>query len=178
MPENDDPAVASVSSKALRGHSSQFFVAGELCRRGLVAVVTLGGCPNTDVLCSNTEGTLFVHIQVKTCTPHSRTCSVGLKAERDYGDRFFWVVVELPGRGDTGQNRYFVVPSKAMATQTVDEHQKWLKTPGVGGKKHNETSIRTVLMPAMRKAESPSDATTTWLSQYEGRWELIEGALE
>ncbi|MBM3841577.1 MAG: hypothetical protein FJ398_27260 [Verrucomicrobia bacterium] len=49
--------------KSTRGNASQFFVAGELCRRGYVAVVPMGNTPNTDVLCSNIPGTKFVHIQ-------------------------------------------------------------------------------------------------------------------
>ena len=55
--------------KNYRGNASQFFIAGELCRRGYSAVVTLGNTPNTDILCSNLEGTKFVHIQVKTFVP-------------------------------------------------------------------------------------------------------------
>ena len=34
--------------KSTRGNASQFFIAGELCRRGYSAVVTLGNTPNTD----------------------------------------------------------------------------------------------------------------------------------
>ena len=41
------------NNKNARGSAAQFFVAGELCRRDLVAVVTMGNTPNTDVLCSN-----------------------------------------------------------------------------------------------------------------------------
>jgi len=66
--------------KSFRGNASQFFVAGELCRRGHAAVVTLGNTPNVDILCSNAAGTRFAHIQVKTFEPANRTCSVGLKA--------------------------------------------------------------------------------------------------
>ena len=40
-------------NKNARGNASQFFIAGELCRRGYSAVVTLGNTPNTDILCSN-----------------------------------------------------------------------------------------------------------------------------
>jgi len=60
--------------KNYRGNASQFFIAGELCRRGYSAVVTLGNTPNTDILCSNLEGTKFVHIQVKTFGPNDNTC--------------------------------------------------------------------------------------------------------
>lgn len=78
--------------KSHRGNASQFYVAGELCRRGYAAVVTLGNTPNTDVLCSNRAGTRFAHIQVKTFVPGTKTCSVGLKAERQFGESFFWIL--------------------------------------------------------------------------------------
>lgn len=76
------------NDKGFRGNASQFFVAGELCRRGYTAVVTLGNTPNVDILCSNKEGSRFVHIQVKTFVPGNRTCSVGMKAMRDFGPSF------------------------------------------------------------------------------------------
>ena len=77
------------ADKTFRGNASQFFVAGELCRRGYYAVVTLGNAANTDILCSNVAGTKFVHIQVKTYLPGNKTCSVGQKAEKEYQDNFF-----------------------------------------------------------------------------------------
>ncbi len=39
----DDPDIRDKSS---RGNASQFFIAGELCRRGYSAVITLGNTPN------------------------------------------------------------------------------------------------------------------------------------
>jgi hypothetical protein len=94
--------------KSARGNSSQFFVAGELCRRGYAAVVTLGNTPNTDVLCSNREGTKFVHIQVKTFVPGTKTCSVGLKAEKNFGPAFFWVLAGIPQ------------PHESMGSDSID----------------------------------------------------------
>src|SRR5438067_12424565 len=82
--------------KSSRGNASQFFIAGELCRRGHAAVVTLGNTPNVDILCSNSAGTRFAHIQVRTFEPGNRTCSVGLKAEKDFGRTFFWVPGGIP----------------------------------------------------------------------------------
>src|ERR1700730_12938145 len=86
----------SSNDKSTRGNASQFFIAGELCRRGYSAVITLGSTPNTDILCSNLAGTRFVHIQVKTFVPGNRTCSVGLKAVKPYGENFFWVLGGIP----------------------------------------------------------------------------------
>ncbi len=44
-------------NKNARGNASQFFIAGELCRRGYSAVVTLGNTTNTNILCSNYQRT-------------------------------------------------------------------------------------------------------------------------
>ena len=89
--------IAMAADKTFRGNASQFFVAGELCRRGYYAVVTLGNAANTDILCSNVAGTKFVHIQVKTYLPGNKTCSVGQKAEKSYGDNFSgsWVASQI-----------------------------------------------------------------------------------
>lgn len=101
----------SEKEKSSRGNASQFFVAGELCRRGYSAVVTLGNTPNTDILCSNLEGTRFVHVQVKTFVPGNRTCSVGMKAEKDFGEKFFWVLAGIP-KPDTRENfEYYIIPA-------------------------------------------------------------------
>lgn len=133
--------------KSSRGNASQFFVAGELCRRGLAAVVTLGNCPNTDILCSNIEGTRFVHIQVKTFVPGIRTCSVGLKAEKDFGENFFWVLGGIPKPGQNAEFEYYIIPARVMAKHVSHAHQLWLKTPGKKGQAHRTTSVRTVHLP-------------------------------
>ena len=77
------------SDKTFRGNASQFFVAGELCRRGYFVMVTLGNAVNADILCRNVAGTKFVHVQVKTYLPGNMPSFVGLKAEKEYQDNFF-----------------------------------------------------------------------------------------
>ena len=94
------------NNKNARGSSAQFFVAGELCRRDLVAVVTMGNTPNTDVLCSNVEGTKFVHIQVKTFPPGNQKVTVGMKAEKDFGKNFIWVLAGIPLKEDKSEFVY------------------------------------------------------------------------
>ena len=112
--------------KNSRGSASQFFVAGELCRRGLVAVVTMGNTPNTDILCSNTAGTKFVHIQVKTYVPGSRTVSVGRKAEKNYGENFIWVLGGIPKPESDNPFEYYIIPSSELAKNVIEAHEKWL----------------------------------------------------
>ena len=157
--------------KSTRGHASQFFVAGELCRRGWLAVVTLGNTPNTDILVSNKAGTRFVHIQVKTFVPGNKTCSVGVKAEKDFGENFIWVLGGIPEANSTRAFEYYVIPSAAMATNVSSAHQLWLKAPGKGDRVHQENTVRTVHLP-------PAKSFSGWeISEYRDRWDLIGARL-
>ena len=157
--------------KSSRGNSSQFFVAGELCRRGYSAVVTLGNTPNTDILCTNIAGTKFVHIQVKTYVPGNKTCSVGLKSEKYFGRNFFWVLGGIPTPSQNSEFEYYVIPSSLMAKNVSKAHQLWLETPGKKGQPHKETTVRTVHLP-------PFKSISGWnISRYKNRWDLIERKL-
>lgn len=154
--------------KTFRGNASQFFVAGELCRRGYSAVVTLGNTPNVDVLCSNRAGTRFVHIQVKTFVPGNRTCSVGLKATRDFGPSFFWILAGIPGPGSERPFEYYVIPSAELSRNVAAAHDLWLNTPGHQGQAHRDSKVRTVHLP-------PGRSLIGWdISEYLNRWDLIE----
>lgn len=158
--------------KSHRGASSQFFVAGELCRRGLVAVLTLGNCPNTDVLVSNKAGTRFAHVQVKTYRPgRDKTVSVGTKAERDYGPAFFWVLAGIPELESTAGWEYYVVPSSEFSKIVVANHRLWMDTPGMKGQAHNESKVRAVAVPP---AKTPY--TVHSIESYLNRWDLIINA--
>jgi hypothetical protein len=158
--------------KSSRGNASQFFVAGELCRRGLAAVVTMGNTPNTDILCSNKEGTKFVHVQVKTFVPGNRTCSVGTKAEIFYGENFFWVLGGIPLPITDRQFEYYVIPAKDMAENVSKDYSKWRNTPGANGRIRKEHKIRAVQLP-------PFKSLIGWdLHKYLNRWDLIEEKLK
>ena len=162
-----------IRDKSHRGNASQFFIAGELCRRGLVAVVTMGNCPNTDILCSNKAGRAFVHIQVKTFVPGNRTCSVGLKAEKNYGANFFWILGGIPKPNMKSDFIYYIIPSKDLSENVVGNHEIWSKTPGKKGQAHDsKTTIRTVQIP-------PYKHTNGWdLNKYKNGWDLIEELLK
>jgi len=158
--------------KSFRGNASQFFIAGELCRRGYSAVVTLGNTPNVDILCSNSEGTSFVHIQVKTYVPGNRTCSVGMKSMKNFGPSFFWVLGGIPEVGSSRDFEYYIIPSKDMAKNVTKAHELWLATPGKNGRAHKECSVRTVHLP-------PHKSCSGWdISPYLNRWDLIDEKLK
>ena len=157
--------------KSSRGNASQFFIAGELCRRGYSAVVTLGNTPNVDILCSNQSGTRFAHIQVKTFVPGNRTCSVGMKAMKNVGPTFFWVLGGIPPPQSDRPFEYYIIPSEIMAKNVSEEHALWISTPGKKGQAHRDNPMRIVHLP-------PDKSSTGWdISVFRERWDLIEKIL-
>ncbi len=90
-------------------------------------------CPYTDILCSNLRVDRFVHIQVKTFRPGNATCSVGTKAESNYGDRFFWVLAGVPEPGTAQEFVYYVIPSPILAPHILADNEIWKTTLGRKG---------------------------------------------
>jgi len=160
------------NNKNARGSSAQFFVAGELCRRDLVAVVTMGNTPNTDILCSNTEGSKFVHIQVKTYVPGNKTVTVGLKAEKNFGKNFIWVVAGIPTAKSTAEFEYYIIPSLEVSTNVSKAHKMWLSDLSKDGSVRQDGTVRTINIP-------PSASYSGWrIDEYKNRWDIIEQLLE
>src|SRR3989344_5530916 len=172
MEKIDEVIISKLESdKTHRGSASQFFIAGELCRRGLVAVVTMGNCPNTDILCSNKEGTKFVHIQVKTFRPGDRTCSVGRKAGINYGSNFFWILCGIPTKDSAREFEYYIIPATDMSKNIGEAHDKWMRALGKKGQAHNDSNVRTVGLP-------PRKGFNGWdISKYLNRWDKIDKKL-
>ncbi len=150
-----------------RGKASRFFIAGELCRRGLAASVTLGGAPNTDILCSNREKTKSVHIKVRTYLPDKPTCIVGPNAENDYGTNFVWVLGGIPKPNSNQNPEYYIIPSSEMARKVTYAHQQWLQGTKPNGDKRNDNPALTVHLP-------PKTNYVGWsIQSYKNRWDII-----
>ena len=134
---------------------------------GVIMPLSLSGTANTDILCSNVEGTKFVHVQVKTYLPGNKTCSIGQKAEKSYGDNFFWVLGGIPDPSQTAEFEFYVIPASVMSKETQEMHHRWLNTPGKDGRPHKDTSVRTTFIP-------PASNQYSWdISSYKNAWHLI-----
>ena len=67
-----------------------------------------------------------------------KTCSVGAKAEKNYGDNFFWILGGIPRPEDEPNFIYYIIPSPVMSKNVTRRHKDWLNTPARDGSKHNE----------------------------------------
>ena len=115
------------------GIAGEFFVAGELSKRGWIASLTAKNTPDVDVLASRPTGNAHARIQVKTRSPaYAYAHRVGRNL-RLVGERDFLVLVDL-GTDDEAP-LYWVIPTlvavglitnEQIRTKDVDEFQgRW-----------------------------------------------------
>jgi hypothetical protein len=132
----------------------------------------MGNTPNTDILCSNVEGTKFVHIQVKTFVPDNKTVTVGMKAEKNFGGNFVWVLAGIPKSNSNKEFEYFIIPSADLAPNVSKAHKMWLTDPGKNGRVRKDSNMRNLHLP-------PNVSYSGWsIESFRNRWEIIEKLLE
>lgn len=140
----------------LTGVAGEYFVAAELSRKGYIASITLRNTKGVDILCSNSNATKTIGIQVKTNSSSNRSWILNKKAEEYFADNLFYVFVNLNNSQEYPD--FFIVPSKVIAEYTKEGHANWLKTPGKKGQKHKDNP--------MRKFDDPKE-------KYLNRWNLL-----
>jgi hypothetical protein len=101
-------------STILTGVAGEYFVAGELSRRGYVASVTLRNTRGMDVIATNADASRSVGISVKTNRTNKKDRMVNEKAEAFQSETLFYVFVNLKGIAENPS--FHVVPSKVVAT--------------------------------------------------------------
>lgn len=121
------------------GNSGEYFVAGELERRGFTVAVPMSNVKDFDLLAINRETHKQIAIQVKTTGYNRKKWTLSKKSEDLKGDNIFYVFVSL---NNLGIPEYHIVPSKIVADTIKAHHKIWLETPGKWGQKHNENNMR------------------------------------
>ena len=140
------------------GNAGEYFVAGELERRGFTVAKPMSNVKDFDIFAYDRDsGTPFC-IQVKTTCTSKKQWTLGPKNERMISDRIVYVFVTLHG---LAAPEYHIVPSDVVAKQISETHQKWLQSPGRNGQAHNDNAVRKF-----------SDADDEWLD----RWDILSKA--
>lgn len=101
------------------GIAGEFFVAGELSKRGWIATLTAKNTPHVDVLAARPSGDIHARIQVKTRSPaYSYAHRVGKQLAMD-GERDFVILVDLGGESEGPC--YWVIPAEVANRLIVKE---------------------------------------------------------
>ena len=121
------------------GNAGEYFVAGELERRGYTAAVPMSNTKDFDILAINRDNYNQYAIQVKTTRNKKKEWILSKKNEDIVGKNIFYIFVSL----NYLENRnYHIVSSKIVAETLKNNHQLWLKTLGKNGQKHNDNNMR------------------------------------
>ena len=77
----------------------------------------------------------------------------------------------IPEPNQNAEFEYYIIPASVMSKKIQEDYEKWLATPSQKNQAHNETSVRTVLLP-------PPKSINGWsVKRYKNRWDLIEKKL-
>ena len=120
-------------AKILSGIAGEYFVAGELSRRGYLASITLRNTAHIDILASNGEKT--VNIQVKTkCRERADNWNLGSKPleYKNIKNNFFYVLVDISSSQDNKEIEYYIISKNQLNEQVEKGHLLWQS-----GKKSN-----------------------------------------
>jgi hypothetical protein len=127
--KNNAPPKKSVSS----GTAAEYFVAGELLRRGVGAYLSIGAHKRVDILVTADDSITTVDVKAV----HGRKPTPGLKSQASWNmpkvearrvvPGFYYVLVWLGAKkGDYAPPEYFVVPTDWAASKCADNHKKWV----------------------------------------------------
>lgn len=144
-------------SSMLSGVSGEYFVAAELSKKGYIASLTLRNTRGIDILCSNTDASKTIGIQVKTNRREERSWVLNKKGENYQAENLFYVFVNL--NNNKRPPDFFIVPSTVVAKYIKEKHQDWLRTPGKNGRKHKDNTLRKFFDPN---------------ENYLNKWELLK----
>ena len=124
----------------LAGVAGEYFVAGELSRRGYIASISLRNTRGIDILATNAQASRSVTIQCKTSQLSQGHWILSDKCESFISENHFYVFVVLGGPLE--RPRYHIAPSAAVAKHVCDDHRGWLDTPGRRGQAHVDNPVR------------------------------------
>jgi hypothetical protein len=155
--------------KQLVGAAGEHLVLSRLLARELLASQAPRGTRKADILVNPLEGGRPVLIQVKT-TSGSRArvgWHMNVKHESIKDADLFYCFVNL---GEDNPQVY-VVPASIVAKVIKTGHEKWLKTPGAKGQKHNDSDMRRISnSPRLENKFAP----TGWMDKYLEAWDLLK----
>jgi hypothetical protein len=127
-------------SSQLAGVAGEYFVAGELSRRGFIASITMRNSPGIDVLATNLKAKKAVTIQCKTSRSSTKGWILSDKAEGFTPKNHFYVFVRLGAATD--RPAYHIVPAKVVAKYVSSRHRAWLKGKKPNGGQRKDSAMR------------------------------------
>lgn len=141
--------------------AGEYFVAGELSKRGAYATPFAGNMPGIDLVAFNKARSRTVFIDVKARSPERsvgwQTSIVEERPAKQRNELLFAIFVDL-GDADS-PTRYWVVPTGWLRNEIYENYHAWLSRHG--GQRPRNPSSKHHLIKESR------------LTEWIGRWDIL-----
>lgn len=151
----------------ITGSAGEYFVAGEIAKRGAIATLTIKNTPNIDILGSSTHSNKFAKIQVKTRSINNKQGWIlTKKVEKKLGiENLFYVFVNLKKENEA--NDYYIIPYDEFAEHISRLYKEWIVTPGKKGKPHRDNPVRCFV------PDKKNGVDYDLGQKYKDRWDIL-----
>jgi hypothetical protein len=141
----------------LIGAAGEYHVAAQLSQRDWLATITIKNSPGTDVLAQHVESGALVAIQTKTTETAAQGWILSAKDETPTDRVDSWYVL-VGMNGETARPDFYIVPRNHVSAHLHVGHQHWLRTPGKGGKVHQDNGMRNIYPAEVQAYKEDWDA--------------------
>lgn len=146
------------SKNYLTGISGEFYVAARLAQLGWSVLLPVKNLPEFDFMAWKNGRS--IRIQVKTAWEKTSPSWMMNKRHEEINDKdLFYIFVWLKESPEFP--RFWVVPSRIVASFLYRDHRRWLASPGKRVRKRKDNSVR--VFKALGR-----------FRKYEDAWEMLE----
>ncbi len=122
------------------GNAGEYYIASRLSALNFTATITLGRAERYDILAVGPTNRM-VKISVKaTQSENAKYFPLSEKDEGGASDDFYYAFVKLNAFKEKPD--FWIIPSKVVCPTIKEAEERWMRTPGRSGKKHNTSSMR------------------------------------
>ena len=127
-------------SRGLIGLAGEYYVCAELCRQGILALITPKNNPLFDIVATSPESKRTVSIQVKTMSIGNEDgWRLGKDMlEKKHNDSLFVVLVNM---NKDGSNDFYIYPYDELVERVKTEMNLYMETPKKDGTPRKDTGF-------------------------------------
>jgi hypothetical protein len=169
---------------AIIGSAGEHLVISLLLRRNFIAGLAPQNTEDFDIVVMSKDGQTLFPVQVKTSTKKSWMLS---KKHENAIKNLIYVFVRFSD--DMTGSEIFIMKSNKVSEVTKLSHQIWLKIPSKGGKVHQDSDIRNLMMDSTSLIKNLSDPKKYltqieldfidshklgWIEKYRDSWDIFK----
>ena len=111
------------------GIAGEYFVAGELSRRGFIAAVTLRNTAGVDIVASNEYDSVDIQVKTRTVELTENSWQMGSKPlqTKKAWSKSFYIFVSVHSIPENQQIEYYIIPKNLLNQKVENEYKKFLK---------------------------------------------------